>query len=195
MNSTEIYLIKDINKIIKIYKEQFDKIDFLEKDLKNFKLNFTINLYNNSLNNIYTLNMYRHSFDNIYVNLNEKEFIIIIDNYRFYTKRSFNKYFHNLQNGLKLKIFYIFINIMLKKYDILDFEEDEYLFNLFNMTVFEYIFDDYKNKTIKNNISYDYIYAYKKINNTNKINIKKILKRLEYNTKILINHNKLPKLF
>lgn len=179
MNSLDIYLIDDINKIINKYQIEINNIYNLEQDLRLFKLYFTRNIYNDY-------------FRNMYVKLDIDEFIIIIDNNRFYNKEDFYHFFHNLSYTSQIKLFYIFMDILLKKYKILNFEEETYLFDIFTIFIYDYLFSDYKNKTIKNNIIFDFIYAYKILNDTNVININKILKRLTFNTKIIMNNKCFP---
>lgn len=179
MNSIDIYLIKDINQIISEYQIQINKIYNLQKDLSLFKLCFMKTIY-------------YQTFKNIYVNIDIDEFIIIIENNRIYKKEDFYKYFHNLNYTKKIKLFYIFIDEILKIYKILDFENSTNLFDIFNIFIFDYLFFDYNNKTIKKDIGFDYIYSYKVRNGTNIININRILKRLIYNTRVIINSKKIP---
>lgn len=181
LSSLDIYFIKDINKIIKKYQEQINYIYKLQNDLNNNKLNFTRNT-----NDIFT---------NIYVNIKNQTFIVLIDRNHFYNRVNFNEYFHNLCEVKKMKLFYIFIDILLKKYKILDFQNDQVLFRIFNNFIFNYIFEDYAGKTIKKNISYDYIFSFKLINNLmykDILNIETILNCLTRNTTIMINSRRLP---
>lgn len=176
LSSLDIYLIDDINKIIRKYQKQINHIYELENDL-----------YNNILN--FTRNDYDDIFKNIYVNIDNNTFIILIDRNRFYNRTEFNEYFHNLCEVRKMKLFYIFMDILLKKYKILDLQNDAKLFQIFNDFIFNYIFEDYAGKTIKQNISYDYIFSYKLINNLinrDILNIDAILNCLTRNTKIMV---------
>lgn len=179
MNSLDIFLIKDINEIIINYKKEIDKIYELQHDIMNFRLYFERNVYDDV-------------FKNIYVNISYSNFIIIIDKERFYNKISFNKFFHSLYETRRIKLFYLFCDIMLKKYSIIDFENEEHLFDCFNMNLFNFLFDDYENLSIKRNILYDFIYSYKLLYKTQKINIKTIIERLKVNSRIIVNHKRLP---
>ena len=185
MNISDIYFIKDINNIIKFYQLEINNIYKLQNDLYNYKLNFRRNEYDDI-------------FKNIDVNIDKKNFIILIDKNYFYNKKDFNKYFHNLCEIRKMKLFYIFMDILLKKYIILDFQNDNSLFKIFNNFIFNYIFDDFDIKTIKKNITYDYIFSYNLTNdelNKDILNINSILKCLSKNTNIIIKSKRLPNNF
>lgn len=184
MNSLDIYNIKDINDIINSYQKQINHINSLVDDLYNYRLYFIRN--SDDL------------FKNIYVNIDNKNFIILIDNNNFYERKNFNRYFHNLCEIRRLKLFYIFIDILLQKYYILDF--DIKLFKIFNKNIFNFLFDDYKNLTIKNNFSFDYMFSFKLINCIQKepLNdnlIISILDSLKKNTNTIIKNRRYPKSF
>lgn len=167
MNSLDIYYIKDINKIIKYYKNQIDKIYKLEQDLQNYKI---------------TIKLKTNFFNVIYLKIDYYNFFIMINDRVFTNIDYFLMYFHTLKKNHKINLYYTIIKCLIRKYKKLDFNI-QYNYENFNNIIYNFLFKDYNSHSIKTSLEFNYIKLYREY--MNNFDNNEIINRLEYNSHLI----------